>query len=161
MVSVEWVYDENNKTPEGTYDWLLFLLGQANSYPSFRRGYKLLYFQAANTKSPEKGKCWCQDCNNNAEALEQVILNWDTEIELWRVVASWRRRDWVDKNGRPVLQNPFRDVAKLWRIPGLPHAQLVEYDETTGPVTVQKTDNPNREGLQYLLSRSKFMKFNL
>jgi hypothetical protein len=153
MIKVEWIYDEHNKTPEGTYNQLLSKLKQ-------EREYKLLYFQAANIKNPEKGKCWCQDCNNNAEALEQVVLNEDTKIELWRVVASWRRRDWVDENGKPLLTNPFRDTENPWMIPGLPHARLVKYNETTGLVILQKTDKPNREGIQYLLSRSKFMKFN-
>lgn len=154
MIAVRWIYDKKDRTPEGTDG---FLLTELQDFAE----YVVLYYQAANSKNPEKGKCWCPDCNNNAKALEEVASSFEAEIELWRVVASWRRRDWLDENDRPVLKNPFRDHKKPWGVPGLPHTQLVKYDGVTGLAILQKSCNPNREYLQHLLSRKQFMKFSL
>ena len=145
-----WVYNLDDRTPAGTNRALEALLESSPGEPT------ILYFEAADPRSPTDEKGWCPDCKINSKHLFDFVQGEGFRsgpVRLLRVIASWERSDWKDAGGLPNLANVFRDPARPWRLPGLPSALLVVHTPGEGPRVIDGVLNPDAQGLDYLRSR--------
>jgi hypothetical protein len=147
-----WVYDLDDRTPQGSLAALESTLGESSGEPL------ILYFEAADPQWPTDERGWCPDCKVNTKQLYDFVLSEAyraSPVSLFRVIASWERSDWKDAGGLPNMANVFRDPARPWRLAGLPTAVLAVGVEGEGHKVVDGVLNPDARGLEYLRSRAR------